>query len=173
MTKNDPKTPKIVKKAGKIAPIGPKSVKTGAETYYQRNRERLKAEASRRYGDLTPAERALRRWRSEAMPSTPRPGTSRAKNPRKLALALAYCVWSDIDEVVRIYVACAILNELGWGRYRVDHIVPLSSRLVCGLHTHTNLQVITCRENQVKGNHFWPNMPVYDWSTIDLLLTHP
>lgn len=180
MRKNGAKTEKIEQKPGKKPRIcakrpekAPKTEKSRSRVYYEQHQERLKEAARLRYADMTPAERALKRWRTQALPSTPKPGSKRAEDTRKVALARAYCVWSDVDEVVRIYMACAILNELGWGRYRVDHIVPLSSKLVCGLHTHTNLQVITCRENQAKGNHFWPGMPEYSWGTIDLLLTHP
>ncbi len=177
MTENRAKISKISEKSGKKPRIcakrpekPQKPEKSRSRLYYEQNQERLKEAARSRYAEMTPAERAMKRWRTQAIPSAPKPGSKRADNTRKVALAQAYCVWSDVDEVVRIYMACAIINELGWGHYRVDHIVPLSSKLVCGLHTHTNLQVITCRENQAKGNHFWPGMPEYSWETIDQLL---
>jgi len=180
MRKNRPKTTEINEKQGKTPVFCAKSEEIGAKTpdsakksYYEANKERLKASARERYANLSPADRAIKRWRGQAQPTLPRPGTKRAADPRKVALATAYCSWSDVEEVVRIYMACAILNELGWGHYQVAHIVPLSSYLVCGLHTHTNLTVLTYKENQVMGNHVWPGMPHYDWSTIDLLLTHP
>ena len=45
--------------------------------------------------------------------------------------------------------------------YALDHIVPLKSWLVCGLHWEGNLQVITKDENSSKGNRWWPDMPEY------------
>jgi 5-methylcytosine-specific restriction endonuclease McrA len=39
-------------------------------------------------------------------------------------------------------------------QHDVDHIVPLSGKLVSGLHTHDNLQVITSAENKRKAAKF-------------------
>ena len=36
--------------------------------------------------------------------------------------------------------------------YHVDHIIPLSHPLVCGLHTEDNLRIITSEENHKKTN---------------------
>lgn len=43
--------------------------------------------------------------------------------------------------------------------YQVDHIVPLRSPIVSGLHCEANLRVITATENAQKGNMLWPEMP--------------
>lgn len=42
--------------------------------------------------------------------------------------------------------------------WHVDHIVPLRSKRVCGLHCSANMQVIPSVENRIKGNRVWPNM---------------
>ena len=34
----------------------------------------------------------------------------------------------------------------------VDHIIPITSNIVCGLHVHWNLQYLTPQENSDKGN---------------------
>jgi hypothetical protein len=44
-------------------------------------------------------------------------------------------------------------------KWHVDHIVPRNSPLVCGLHVHTNLQVIPADENMYKRNLRWPDKP--------------
>lgn len=43
--------------------------------------------------------------------------------------------------------------------HQVDHIVPLRSPVVCGLHWEGNLQVIPKEENIKKSNKIWPDMP--------------
>ena len=62
------------------------------------------------------------------------------------------------------------MNEFGWGIFHVDHLVPVTNPLVCSLHVHTNLRVASAVENRAKGNWLWPQMPLMDWSTMDLLL---
>jgi len=67
--------------------------------------------------------------------------------------------WSDINEINYIY---SLARDLTIGRgspYEVDHIVPLRSPIVCGLHCEDNLRIIPQSLNRLKGNTYWPNMP--------------
>jgi hypothetical protein len=57
------------------------------------------------------------------------------------------------------YDLCAIRLKTTGIAYQVDHIIPLQSKYVCGLHNEFNLRVITAKENNIKGNRFWPDMP--------------
>ena len=45
-------------------------------------------------------------------------------------------------------------------QWHVDHIVPLKSNIVCGLHCEQNIQVIPGKLNCSKGNRMWSDMPV-------------
>ena len=44
-------------------------------------------------------------------------------------------------------------------KFEVDHIVPIMSDIVCGLHSPDNLQIIPAKINHKKSNKFWPDMP--------------
>jgi len=83
-------------------------------------------------------------------------------NPEKhKAKASAYCsrvrhstpVWEDKKHILKYY---QMATRLG---LEVDHIVPINSKLVCGLHCLANFQFLNRKDNASKGNRFWPDMP--------------
>lgn len=113
-----------------------------------------------------PHEKIERAWLQYAKPPVPKPGTTRARNTRFVSVARAYREWADIEKMVAFYRVCATLNELGIGKFVVDHIVPLNSPFVCGLHTHDNLQIVTLRHNRGKSNIAWPQMWPLDWEVF-------
>ena len=67
--------------------------------------------------------------------------------------------WADMASIESIYAYAASLRATGLV-VEVDHIVPIKSKLVCGLHVHENLQVLTKTDNAKKKNMRWPtDMP--------------
>lgn len=60
--------------------------------------------------------------------------------------------------IVEMYDLARRKTELTGIIWHVDHIVPLQSKRVCGLHCMANLRVITKAENCSKQNRFWPDM---------------
>lgn len=78
---------------------------------------------------------------------------------RRAAKKLAIPCWQDPARLTSIYrKAQRLTAELG-KPHHVDHIVPLQSKIVCGLHCEANLRVIEGVENVRKGNRHWPDMP--------------
>lgn len=72
---------------------------------------------------------------------------------RQAAKLLATPPWSDLKAIEEIYRRARALGM------EVDHIVPLRSKIVCGLHVPENLRIVTREVNRKKGNRHWPDMP--------------
>lgn len=84
----------------------------------------------------------------------------RAIKAKRRALKLqATPSWADLAAIREIYRTAYAMTQSNGVEYQVDHIVPLNSEIVCGLHCEDNLQIITASDNRSKGNRYWPDMP--------------
>lgn len=128
----------------------PKSAaaKAAGRRYYEKNKEAVIARAAQR-----PAEekrRAKDKHKAENV------DYYRAlNNDRKRRHKDAAPKWLTVEHkqaIRQMYITARQLTKTTGERYVVDHIVPLISDEVCGLHLPWNLRVITQEENLKKSN---------------------
>jgi hypothetical protein len=84
---------------------------------------------------------------------------SASQRRREILKFQATPLWGDEFVIEEIYHLSKLRSELTGVKWHVDHIVPINSEIVCGLHVESNLQVIPGILNISKGNRFWPDMP--------------
>lgn len=122
---------------------------------YTRNKVRENAQSSaykRVHADRLAAQQAAR---LKADPTISRYARSKRRAAEKKALPH----WANSAAMREFYVTADALSMWTGDWYHVDHIVPLQSRSVCGLHCEANLRVLPGSDNQAKGNRHWPDMP--------------
>ncbi|WP_295766014.1 hypothetical protein [Undibacterium sp.] len=84
-----------------------------------------------------------------------RPGISAAYGAKYRAVKdRSTPAWADLKKIRKIYREAHALRLATGNCYAVDHIIPLNSPIVCGLHVHNNLQILTRLDNAKKGNKF-------------------
>lgn len=82
-----------------------------------------------------------------------------AKSARRRALRLrATPSWASKAYIDIFYQMAKDETERTSREVHVDHIVPLKSELVCGLHSEDNLQLLFKEDNLSKSNVVWPDM---------------
>lgn len=75
-------------------------------------------------------------------------------NARRAMKLQATPKWAEAEweQILALYAEAQRLEQETGIKYHVDHIIPLQSELVCGLHCLSNLRVITQKENNQKNN---------------------
>jgi len=93
----------------------------------------------------------VREWRGKWADRNPE-FFPRKQRERRMAEARATPAWVDLDSIAAVYDHRAEMERLTGVEHHVDHIVPIRSPIVCGLHVPWNLQVIPAAENWSKSN---------------------
>ena len=73
---------------------------------------------------------------------------------RKAAQLLATPLWASTEIINAIYKKAKQMTVDTGVQHHVDHIIPLKSKVVCGLHVESNLQILTAKQNRSKSNIF-------------------
>ena len=88
---------------------------------------------------------------------------SRRKNKSKVAMRSmtrkawrikATPQWANKTRIEALYSLAGMLTSNTGEKWHVDHIVPLTNQLVCGLHVYENLRVVPAIVNLQKSNSF-------------------
>lgn len=148
----------------------PDKVKAAARARYWRNREKfIAAGAKWRSENREKSRIAARRWQDNNLKKFKEDHAkwrrlNAAKRCAKQALRkaskrMASPIWANQFFIAEAYDLANRRSKLFSFKWHVDHIVPLQSKIVCGLHAHTNLRVIPGSENISKHNKYWPDMP--------------
>lgn len=122
--------------------------KAASKRYYEKNKEAVKARANARPKDEV---NQYKKKYKEANPELYKALVSVRKRRHRKATPQ----WITADQKLamrQLYLQAMELTKLTSERYVVDHIVPLISFEVCGLHVPWNLRVITQEENLKKSN---------------------
>jgi len=69
-------------------------------------------------------------------------------------LKIATPCWADARVMGEFYLRAQDITRVTDVRHEVDHIVPMVSRVVCGLHVEHNLQILPHYANRAKSNKF-------------------
>lgn len=128
----------------------PKSMasKESGKRYYERNKELV---IIRAMGRTNEDRRRYRKAWKENHPEEVLASTNDRRRRHKNAAPK----WlsSEHKEAIRqLYKDAITTTRITGKQYVVDHIVPLRSEVVCGLHVPWNLRVITQEENLAKSN---------------------
>ena len=59
-------------------------------------------------------------------------------------------------EITRIYALSRWMSSVTGEDFHVDHIYPLTSDFMCGLHIPSNLIALSAVDNMKKSNTWWP-----------------
>jgi len=66
--------------------------------------------------------------------------------------------WVNHRVIEDFYRRASAWSKLSGEEWHVDHIVPIKSDAVCGLHCVANLRLLPAFKNLSKGNRWWPDM---------------
>lgn len=125
-----------------------------SERYRRENPERV-ATAIKEWGKRNPEKVKAYQKKSFSRPEAKARNSARQmlRHARKLS---ATPPWANLIKIQAAYDFASLMTLETGEPWEVDHIYPLISDRICGLHCEFNLAVIPARLNRAKGNRFWP-----------------
>lgn len=141
------------------------------KTWYQENSTKIKEKSNIRYAFIKSSiEEVSKRknWMANNVDKMKEYRKSyRLSNPSIFANATqrrnakkkkASVLWANQSKILDMYKLAENLSKKTGIKYHVDHMIPLQSNFVCGLHCEANLQVIPAIDNIKKSNKFFGDL---------------
>lgn len=134
------------------------TVRAGNKEAGARFREANRASENKRLNDYYHANKAVRRSAERKWRTANRHKHNAKESARRAKKLLATPKWASSKYIALFYEMARLESERLGVEIHVDHIVPLKSSRVCGLHCEHNLQLLVASENLTKSNRVWPDM---------------
>lgn len=122
--------------------------KEAKQRYYEANKADVIAKARATPNELKNAYR--KRWKDENLLSIR--ADTKARRRKHRSATPPWLTRKEKSEIRAMYQAAILSSKTTGERYVIDHIYPLRSDVVCGLHVPWNLRIITQQENLNKSN---------------------
>jgi len=128
----------------------PKSeaAKAAGRRYYEKNKDLVKARAVSRAPDMV--REYKRSWKSRNPEYVQISANAWKRRAREAAPH--WLTPMQKAAISAMYAQARTMTKLTKIKHVVDHIVPLRSEVVCGLHVPWNLQIMTHNDNCAKSN---------------------
>lgn len=130
--------------------VMPEKTQESAKRSYDKNRDKYNAqkreyrEANKEYFNAK-----TREYKKQNK------GLINSSNARRRASKMkATPSWANKFIIDEIYSLAQLRTEMLGIEFHVDHEIPLTHNLVCGLHNEFNLKIVTASENLTKHNSF-------------------
>jgi 5-methylcytosine-specific restriction endonuclease McrA len=123
-------------------------VKDRKHDWYQANREQVIAAAATRPAKILREYRNVWKKNNEIKVRA----DTKARRRKHRRATPPWLTRRQKSEIRQIYQIAITMSKTTGEQYVVDHIIPLRSDIVCGLHVPWNLRVMTQEENLKKSN---------------------
>ena len=121
--------------------------------YYEKNKEQVASQQHQYYlSNKDSIRKRMRTYQQENNEAILARSAERRANKLQATPS-----WADKQSILGMYVLADLFSKTGV-KMHVDHIIPLKSDKVCGLHCEDNLQLLPASDNIAKGNRHWPDM---------------